>query len=342
MKVEMLKRGDEKRWDEYVLDSVSSSLYHLSGWGELIRGCFGHDTYYLYAEESGEITGVLPMVHLKSRLFGSFMVSMPYFNYGGVSAVSEEAAGALLERAVEIASRTGAGHIELRDTSHPKGGLPVKTNKVSMRLTLPETGEKLWRSIPSKLRSQVKRPQKDGMYARTGGVEALGDFYSVFSVNMRDLGTPVYPEAFFRGIMERFEDSTWITTVYKDGVPVASGFLAGYKGMMEIPWASSLKRYNSSSPNMLMYWTALEFSIEKGFCVFDFGRSSAGSGTYRFKKQWGAEPLQLYWHYWLRNGGELPEINPDNPKYRAFIGLWKNLPVWLTRVIGPSIVKNLP
>jgi FemAB-related protein (PEP-CTERM system-associated) len=159
---------------------------------------------------------------------------------------------------------------------------------------------------------------------------------------MRDLGTPVYPESFFSKILERFPDSTWITTVYRDSEPVASGFLAGFREMMEIPWASSVKKYNSSSPNMLLYWKALEFSIAQGFKCFDFGRSSAESGTFRFKKQWGAEPHQLYWRYWLKNGAGLPEINPDNPKFKTFIGIWQKLPVWLTRVIGPSIVKNLP
>lgn len=341
MNVNIYKDGDAKRWDEYVMGSPGASLYHLSAWKDLISECFGHDTHYLFSTENGSITGILPMVHLRSRLFGSFMVSMPYFNYGGICADSPEAGGLLLETAIGIAKEAGAEHIELRDT-HPNNALPVKTAKVSMRLKLPPSAEELRRSLPSKLRSQIKRPAKDSMYARTGGIEDLADFYSVFSINMRDLGTPVYPESFFRRIMERFPGSTRICTVYKDKEPVASGFLAGFRDMMEIPWAGSIKKYNRSSPNMLLYWSALEFSIDNGFKRFDFGRSSAGSGTFRFKKQWGAEPLQLYWHYWLRGGGPLPEINPDNPKYRALIGCWKSLPVWLTRVIGPSIVKNLP
>jgi hypothetical protein len=115
-----------------------------------------------------------------------------------------------------------------------------------------------------------------------------------------------------------------------------------HKDRLEIPWASSLREHNFCSPNMLLYWSALEFACDRGDRVFDFGRSTPGEGTYRFKEQWGAKPVPLYWHYWLRDGGALPELNPGNPKYRIAINLWKRLPVGLTRLIGPPIVKNLP
>ena len=125
-------------------------------------------------------------------------------------------------------------------------------------------------------------------------------------------------------------------------MPVASGFLIGFKKRLEIPWASSLKEYNKLSPNMLLYWSVLKFAIENGYKQFDFGRSSIESGTYRFKEQWGAKPIQLYWYYWLSNGGKLPELNPHNPKYQTAINIWKRLPLSVTKIIGPRIVKNLP
>ncbi len=160
---------------------------------------------------------------------------------------------------------------------------------------------------------------------------------------MRDLGTPVYPKKFFNNILKEFPETTWICTIYtKDEQPVASGVLVGFKEMLEIPWASSLRNYNNYSPNMLLYWGVLKFACEKGYKVFDFGRSTPNEGTYKFKEQWGAKPLQLYWHYWLKNGGHLPELNPKNPKYQIAIKIWQTLPVGLTRLIGPAIVKNIP
>jgi FemAB-related protein (PEP-CTERM system-associated) len=181
------------------------------------------------------------------------------------------------------------------------------------------------------------------MYSVVGREEELDSFYSVFSRNMRDLGTPVYAKSFFRNILERFPETTHICTVYtQNGQAAASGFLVGFKGTLEIPWASSLRSYNQCSPNMLLYWSVLKHACEKGFKVFDFGRSTRDEGTYRFKEQWGARPVQLYWYYWMRNEGALPELNPRNPKYQLAIKVWKKLPIAVTKLIGPLIEKNLP
>jgi FemAB-related protein (PEP-CTERM system-associated) len=212
-----------------------------------------------------------------------------------------------------------------------------------MRLNLYHKSSDLWNNFSSKLRSQIKRPIKEGMYSRIGRQEELDSFYTVFSINMRDLGTPVYAKKFFNHILRTFPESSWICTVYqRDGIPVASGFLVGFKHILEIPWASSLRDYNSLSPNMLLYWSVLKFAVESGYRIFDFGRSTPGGGAYRFKEQWGGKPVQLYWHYWLRNGRQLPELNPRNPKYSIAIALWKKLPLTIAEIIGPSIVRNIP
>jgi serine/alanine adding enzyme len=164
----------------------------------------------------------------------------------------------------------------------------------------------------------------------------------VFAKNMRDLGTPVYGKAFFRHILQTFPDNSRIIIVRLNKHPVAAAFLLGHDTTLEIPWASTIKQVNHLSMNMLLYWEVLKFAIGSNYRFFDFGRSSKDSGTYRFKQQWGAKPRQCYWHYWLRGGGELPALNPNNPKYKALITLWKIMPVWLTKWIGPGIVKNLP
>jgi FemAB-related protein (PEP-CTERM system-associated) len=342
MTINILEDSDNAMWDNYVMRSDLSTCYHLSGWREVIRKSFGHDAYYLYAEDINGIKGILPLFHIKSAFFGNFIVSMPYFNYGGICADNTEIATLLLEKAIEIAHKVKAKHIELRHTSH-LADMPEKTAKVSMRLQLTNNPDKLWESFSSKLRSQVRRPDKEGMYAKLGKEEELDSFYKVFSANMRDLGTPVYPKRFFRNILREFTDSTFTCTVYtKDGRPAASGFLAGFKDRLEIPWASSLRKHNHLSPNMLLYWTALQFACKTGYAVFDFGRSTPEEGSYKFKEQWGAKPVQLYWHYWLKNGGQMPELNPKNPKYQAAIKVWRKLPLSATRLIGPPIAKNLP
>jgi FemAB-related protein (PEP-CTERM system-associated) len=295
------------------------------------------------SNSSNPIVGILPIVQLNSLLFGNFMVSVPYFNYGGVCSDDIEVQQELLRAAIEIAEEAKAEHIELRHSYELGNGLPEKTSKVSMILELSNKADELWKKFSSKLRSQVRRPEKEGMHARIGKEEELNSFYDVFSTNMRDLGTPVYPKKFFSNILTRFPEASWICSVYtKNERPVASGFLIGFKDRLEVPWASSLRGYNHYSPNMLLYWSILKFACEKGFRLFDFGRSTPGEGTFKFKEQWGSKPLQLHWHYWLKNGGPLPELNPENPKYRFAIRAWQKLPLALTKLIGPIIVKNLP
>jgi serine/alanine adding enzyme len=334
--------ADAERWDAFVNATAGSSLYHLYGWRHVIEDTFDHRTFYLTAVDGSRVTGVFPFVRLKSVVFGHMLVSMPYFNYGGILAESEEARGALLAGAIDVAKRTGADFLEIREEHELSDALPCKTAKVSMRLRLPASGDELWKSLGSKLRNQVQRPRKEGMVARIGREEALDDFYDVFAANMRDLGTPVYPKAFFRNILRRFPDRTWICNVHLGRTTVASGFLVGFKERLEIPWASSLRAYNRFSPNMLLYWRSLEFACEQRYQLFDFGRSTPGEGTFRFKEQWGATPRQLYWYYWLPDGADMPQVNPKNPKYRAAIATWQRLPIGLTRRLGPKIVKYIP
>lgn len=345
MNLRLYNDEDQGAWEAYVKDAPDANLYHLIGWKDIIEKTFGHKTYYLLAEDDdSKFVGILPLVHLKSILFGSFVVSMPYFNYGGISAKDAKARMALIEEAVKITKAARASHIELRhaDALEFELGLQVKTAKVSMLLDLPPLVESLLKGFPSKLRSQIKKAESGITRVNSGGLEELDSFYRVFSTNMKELGTPVYSKSFFRNILERFPERAHICTVYAGSAPAASGLLIGFRDTLEIPWASSIRAFNKFSPNMALYWSCLRLAIEKGFSRFDFGRSTPGEGTYKFKEQWGAKPRQLYWHYWIKGGGLMPEVNPKNPKYRAMINIWKRLPLCLTRLIGPGIVKNIP
>jgi len=330
-------------WDGFVSTAAQAELYHDYRWRGLIEDVFGHECHYLLARErSGSVRGALPLVRLRSRLFGNFLVSMPYFNYASVLGDSARARDALVAASAAIGRSLGVGHIELRGRAHQDLDLPVREDKVSMRLELPTSAEELFKRFDSKLRAQIRRPQKVGATSRLGGAELLDDFYRVFAINMRDLGTPVYPRRFFAAIVAMFPEEANVCVVYLKGKPAAAGLVLRHRGTLEIPWASSLREANRDGVNMLLYWSVLEHAIASGCKTFDFGRSSKESGAYRFKQQWGAVPEQLRWHYWLSDGAQIPQITPNNPKYRIAISVWKRLPVSIANVLGPHIVKNLP
>jgi serine/alanine adding enzyme len=330
-------------WDRYVLASPESNGYHLLGWRRVIEEAFGHHTCYVLAkDESGQVRGILPLVMLSSRLFGKFLVSVPFVNYGGVVGDDQEAIACLLNAAIAQAQAHGARHIELRNQQSTGVQLPSSQRKVSMRLDLPKEFGLLWKQFPSKLRSQIRRAQKECMTVRFGGIECVDEFYAVFARCMRDLGTPVYSKRFFHVICRHFPKESRICLVSFHGKPVAAGFLYGFRSVLEIPWAAADKRFNRLAPNMLLYSSVLEHACREGFHVFDFGRSTPDSGTYRFKEQWGARPYQLHWYYWMSQGEDIPQLNPQNPKYELAIKVWRRLPLPVANWLGPHIVKFLP
>lgn len=343
MNIQELTSQDISNWNAFVNGCEHGSIYHLAEWRSLLENVFGHQTmYHFTTSENGAISGVLPAVRLKSFLFGDFIVSMPYFNYGNALGDNAEIEEKLMLHLCEKAETLGVEHIEFRDTRERPGSFDTRKDKVAMVLDIPGSEDEMWKSMGSKLRSQIKRPLREHPAVKHGTMELLDAFYSVFAINMRDLGTPVYSKQFFAKIIETFPDNCHLISISVDDSPVAAAFLLGYGQMLEIPWASSLRKVNSMSINMLLYWEVLKYAINNDYHKFDFGRSTVDSGTYRFKKQWGAVPRQLYWHYWLKEGHTRPHLSPDNSKYKTAINIWRKLPLSITNTIGPGIVKYLP
>ncbi len=341
LEVHAIGNAESTAWNRYVNSRPDASHYHLYAWRGFFGEFFSKQTFYLAAYRNKRIVGIVPLVRQKSLLFGDFLVSLPFLNYGGILADSDAVGLAIMRKAIELAESLGVSHIELREFRE-RTGLRSRTEKVSMQLKLPATTEELGKSLGSKMRSQIRRPLRENPKISVGSIEFVDRFYRIFSRNMRDLGTPVYPKSMFVEIMRRFPDESNIVLIEIAGRPVAAAFLLHFRDTTEVPWASTVREFNALSVNMLLYWELLNVAIGRGTKVFDFGRSTIHSGTYRFKKQWGAQPVQLFWNYWLRDGQGLPELNPDNKKFALAISAWKKLPLSISRAIGPYLVRNLP
>ncbi len=337
----LVEYSEKTQWDDYVNGKPNASIYHYYDWKLAIEKSFGHECIFLAAKINNKICGVLPIVWLNSRIFGSYGISVPFFNYGGPLADSKIIAETLLRKSSEIARDKGMSHLEIRTTTD-KYDWPSQSKKVSMILKLPKSESELDEAIGSKLRAQIKQALPSTPQVKFGGAELLDDFYRVFSENMRDLGTPVYGKSFFLNLLCTFKEAATLVVVKIDGRPVACAFLLGHKELMEIPWASTLRRVNPMNINMWMYRQILGFAIKENFGYFDFGRSSRDSGTYRFKKQWGAIAVDHHWYYWMPAGEALPNLSPDNPKFKLAIAVWKRLPLFIANFFGPMLVKNLP
>ncbi len=303
----------------------------------------GHVPYALEVVEDDKTRGFLPLAFVRSLLFGRFLASLPYLNYGGVIAEDAATAGLLIDRAAALADELRVRFLELRHVApvdHPR--LTSQANgKVHMRLALPADPDALFKSLKDKVRNQVRKGQKSGLALAWGRHELLPEFYDVFSENMRDLGTPVYGRGLFAAVLDAFPDRAELCVARLGADAVAGALLLHGWGVTEVPSASSLRRFNHTSANMLLYWGLLERAALRGQSVFDFGRSSPDSTTFRFKKQWGAEPEAATWQYVVRTGSP-SEMRPDNPKYQRLIRVWQRLPLRLTRLLGPAIVRGIP
>lgn len=326
---------DRAEWDAFVRTAVGATHAHLSGWQVVLQEQMRHRTRYLVARApDGALRGVLPLMEFNSPLFGSRMISVPCLSDGGP--LGEPGAVHALMEAAQALAADGSAAIELRCRTAPAGAA-ANSRKVTVLLDLPSDSGALWNALPSKLRSQIRRPQKAGMTTRFG-LSQLPSFYDVWSRNMRDLGTPVLPRRFFEAAAATFPDTFMVGCVYRDDVPVAAGAGFLFRGEFEITWASSLREHNRDAPNMLLYWSFMERVIERGASVFNFGRCTPGEGTHRFKLQWGGESVPLHWI-------SVPEEGLDGgPGRIARLGsaVWQRLPVSVANAIGPSVARQLP
>jgi serine/alanine adding enzyme len=328
-----------REWDEYVLGHPRASLYHTSRWVRFVGTVFGFERRYGVARDaSGRLVGLLPVVRQRSRLFGTRWVSLPFINYGGPLGESPQLEQALID-AVATGLHGQRAALEVRDTLAGRAG-SCRTDKVSMFRDLPSSPEILGKQLGAKLRSQIRRADREGPTIVVGGAELADEFFGVFSEVMRDLGTPVYPAAFFRTLLRDVGQDCDVVVVRLNGQPAAAALLTHFRGVTEIPWAASRRVFRATSVNMRLYWECLSLAIRRQSRCFDFGRSTKDTGTYAFKAQWGAAPTQLYWYYPL-----LPVGTPPGRESRVTDALrraWTRLPLGVASRLGPAISPGLP
>jgi len=333
--------ADLPDWRDLLDRHEDACLFHDPRWGQLMQQVYGNRPYYLTARRGGDLVGALQLVHQSSVLFGSRLCSLPYFDAAGILADDAEAAASLLDAAETLRDELGAESVELRHLQPAGQALPERTDKVDLRLPLPDDEQTLWKQLKAKVRNQVRKAERAGLTASNGSAERLGEFFDIYVRNMRDLGSPSHGRRFFRRIVETFPSESRIFVVRLDGRAVAASLTLADAHGLRVPWAGSDWRVRQLNANMLLYWSMLTEACRERAGCFDFGRSTRDAGTYKFKRQWGAEEVPLHWQYLLSAGAEVPALRHDSPKYRLMVGCWRKLPVPVARAIGPAIISKL-
>lgn len=337
--IKILDNSNRARWDNFVQAASEATFFHQAGWKEVIERAFGHKTYFLYAENKGEITGILPLVHVNSLLFGNTLISTAFCVYGGIVAKDEASASELDKEACRLAEELGVDCLEIRNRVRKAPSRPYKDLYVTFRKELDPVLEKNMLAIPRKQRAMVRKGIEAGLSSSIdAGVER---FYRAYSESVRNLGTPVFSKKYFRILKEVFEDQCEVLTVELNGNLVASVMSFYFKDEVLPYYGGGTELARHVKGNDFMYWEVMRRAVEKGVRIFDYGRSKIGTGSYGFKKNWGFTPEPLYYEFHLVKVDSLPDINPLNPKYRAFIAAWKHLPIPISQMIGPWLSKDL-
>lgn len=346
MNIRKAQESDSMCWDQYVHAHPEATPYNLSAWTRAVRNTYGYACCNFLAEEAERIVGVMSLVAMKSPLGQLSYIGLPYCDVGGVLADDRETEAALIMAGLEVACNSSADRLELRgalaEEALRASGCAVQSssNKVRMLLELPGSSAALWSNFKSKLRSQIRKAEKNELVF-TCGTECFDDIYSVFASNMRDLGSPVHARKWFEEIVSQYGSNATVGVVYSARRAVGAGILLRAGRRVSIPWASTLREYNRLNPNMLLYWGLLKQAADSDAVLFDFGRSTPGEGTHRFKLQWGAEATPLIWYTFPVAGKLLKPARGAIRSRQLLAATWRKLPLPVTRAIGPLIRKYI-
>lgn len=328
-----------QQWDAFVEVCPQATFFHRAGWKQVIERAFGHRTHYLFAERDGRIAGVLPLGHIRSRLFGNALISMPFCAYGGIATQDSDVFSVLESAACALAERLKVDYLEMRNREARHAGWPTKDLYVTFRKSIDPDPEVNLLAIPRKQRAMVRKGIKAGLKGEFDS--SIDRFYEAYSQSVRSLGTPVFSRGYFELLLGVFGDSCDILTITRDDDLVSSVMNFYFRDEVLPYYGGGTSLARQLKGNDFMYWDLMCHSCERGLRVFDYGRSKQGTGSWSFKKNWGFEPAQLYYEYYLVKSKQIPDVSPLNPKYRFFINAWRRLPLPLTRLVGPLLARNL-
>lgn len=340
--IERVDLSHTEDWNTFLERCPNANFYQRLEWQAINNRHFNHSVTNLAAIRNSSWVGALPLVHIRSSLFGKILCSMPFVNFGGPASMDPAADTALVAASCDEANLSGCDYIELRCVRKLDTDLPSSGRKVSMTLELDSEYDKLWNAFKSKHRTQIRRAYKEGISVENGGLECLDHFYKLMTLSWRSLGTPLYRRSYFRDILESMPNDTRIFIARMGDTPIAAAFNGYFRDTVEGMWATVDPNARRLNPNYVLYWEMIKHACEQGYKFYHLGRSTTGSNAEQFKEKWNATATPLYWYYHLVNRQDIPALNPDNPRYRVAIQLWRKLPLTVTGIIGPVLAKYIP
>jgi FemAB-related protein (PEP-CTERM system-associated) len=340
--VRAFETGDDARWDEFVSARANGTFFQLSGWKRVIEKTFGFESCYFYTERGGRITAIAPLFRISNWVLGRCLLSVPFGVYAGICAEEEESRQRLLKHVMDLAHSEQVDYLELRNRKEESlPGFHPNTLYVTFTTALSPDAEANLKRLPKDTRYMIRKAQKGGLRAQHGW-DQLKDFLPLFYENLQRHGTPPFPEALFHHLAEEFPQHLDLMMVYSEARPVCGVVSFFFRDTILPYYAGASEDAQRLAGNNLMYWELMRYATQKGIRYFDFGRSKRGTGSYAFKTQWNMTEEPLHYGVHLVRRKTVPNFSPVNPKFERATRVWQKLPTWLTRAIGPHVVRWFP
>lgn len=334
---------DGKAWEDFINRRPEATGFHRFAWAEALQRAAGHRPYFLQAEEAGEVVGVLPLSLVEGPLFGKFLVSLPHY-LGGICAASEVAAEALIGRACELADELQVNALELRGNAPwaaaEKRGMFLDEHKASFLIDLTSGEAALWKGLRKQNRNRIRKGQQANLSVENGA-HLLDDFWQIFSLNTRAIGSLTFSRQFFGAVLETFGEKAQLLVARHQGKVVAAKLVLGFRDTLTMLWGGTRPKLKAEGVNYFLTWETLRYALARGYRVLDMGRSTVDSGPYHFKAHWGGEEMRHHWYIYARQGS--PEtLRAESARFRRARRIWRNLPLSVTRALGPWIARQIP
>jgi FemAB-related protein (PEP-CTERM system-associated) len=339
LEFEILSPAAAARWDAFVANHPAATVFHLAGWADVMKNAYGHKSHFTLATEGGAVKGVLPLVELKSRLFGHALISNAFCVGGGPLATDDPTRLALIKEAERIGRATGASYVEMRDTPGAEGWQTKDDLYAGFEREMDADEAKNLLQIPRKQRAVVRKAIEGPFRVTTD--KDVDTFFALFARTVRDHGTPVFPKRYFRAILDAFPNNADVLTIWQDDKPLSSVLSYYFRDRVYPYYTGSDPAARNAGTNDLMYWKLMRHAVARDCKIFDFGRSKLGTGPFSFKKNWGFEPRPIAHQYLLLKRDTLPNVNPTNPRYAKLIEVWRRLPIPVANFVSQFISRNL-
>ena len=343
LSIDTVSQDQLEPFNNFVLSQPDSVFFHRPGWSTLVEEVYGYKAFYLQAMRGPEIVGVLPLSLVTSPLTGRALISSAFSVGGGILSSDEDARSALADYAGNLAKEHNVSYVELRSEKATIGNWPQKTDVYAgFHKPLEKTEDEMLTAIPRKRRAEIRKAFKfadeGSLICHSGG--DVDRFYALYARALRDLGTPVFPKKFAEQLVARFGDDVSIASVEYQGKP-GSALISFYHHDRVMPYyVGALPEARHARAFDYIYWNQMCEAIERGAKVFDFGRSKFDAGSFGYKKTWGIEPAPLEYQYYLQTASQIPNVNPNNPKYALALKVWKKLPVPVATFGGSLIARH--